>query len=390
MANRSKRRSKGQRTGPRPDPPGPPTQPEMEITSMPPTSLSTRQPKPLEFRDRPEVSSLIEQIERKRGSRVITYFLSDGLALIAPDVLGAFRAQLRTLGKQERIDLWLHSTGGHTEVPYGIVQALRYYCSPLGVLITQTAHSAATHIALGADEIVMGSFSTLSPVDPSRVHPLLPKGENPTDPQGPRVPLQISVQDLKHAMEFVKNQAGEAGLTGEALAEVITALFKEVHPLAIGAIEQSYALAKLITTRLLSMHMDPIKESEEIIRLANALSDDYKSHSFPIGLFEAKNLGLKVVEAEDDLYDAMWTLLDHYRSIDRSPRKVEKGQIGGAKFVGTPHIQCVGHVDSTVLRFDCIGVLEEAQSGKLESRGSMWVPVTPAAEASAGDLTETG
>ncbi len=59
-------------------------------------------------------------------------------------------------------------------------------------------------------------------------------------------------------MAFIRETAKPSDLTTytpEAMAQIVTALFDKIHPLAIGAIEQSYALAKLIGTRCLSTHM---------------------------------------------------------------------------------------------------------------------------------------
>lgn len=314
--------------------------------------------------DRTDVIPLIHAVEKLRGTRLITYYLDD-TASIAFDAMPTFYDQLRTIGRVESIDLWIHSHGGTIEVPWRLVQMIRACCKRFGVLVTEVAQSAATHIALGADEIVMGPFSLLSPVDPYRHHPLLPTGNNGD-------PLSISVQDLKHAVDFVKNEAPETGLTGEAYAQVIAALFDKVHPLALGAIEQSYGLSKLITTRMLSTHMDEERDAKKIEALADALCDGYKSHLFPIGLLEANRLGLKVVESTDELYDAMWALKHCYDSLDRSPYQMPSGAVVGASrdSVNLTHRQ-IGHVDSTESRWNCLA-LADAQG---QNKGSTWLKV---------------
>jgi hypothetical protein len=298
--------------------------------------------------------------------------------MIAFDAMPSFYDQLRAVGKHESIDLWIHSHGGATEVPWRIVQMIRCYCSAFGVLVTEIAQSAATHIALGADEIVMGPFSLLSPVDPQRQHPLLPKGVDPADPEGKERTIPISVQDLKHAVEFIKREAGDAGLTGEAYAQVISALFDKVYPLALGAIEQSYALSKLITRRMLATHMDETEDADKIDSIVDALSDDYKSHQFPIGLPEARRLELKVVEAPDELYEAMWALLNYYRGLDRVPKPLPAGAtVSGPRFQGTPMMQPVGHLDSTAQRTDCVGIADVSKDGVAVGRGSVWMRLPP-------------
>jgi len=102
--------------------------------------------------------SLIQQIKALRNSRVITYLTSDRQgpvnARIAGDVIPVISRQLRKIGKTPNIDLFLYSTGGDTMVPWRLVSMIREYCDKFSVLIPYKAHSAATMISLGADEIL--------------------------------------------------------------------------------------------------------------------------------------------------------------------------------------------------------------------------------------------
>lgn len=116
----------------------------------------------------------------------------------------------------------------------------------------------------------------MGPVDPSRRHPLVPKEEQRSPVGGGAepvlTPIPISVQDLRHVLDFVKREMGE-DLSPDAAARVYTALFDKVHPLAIGALEQSWALANQVTERVLSTHMDPDADADKIKALRDRLSD---------------------------------------------------------------------------------------------------------------------
>src|SRR5271157_5664162 len=95
---------------------------------------------------------LIQQIERSRNSRVITYLTSDRQgpfnARIAVDVIALVSNQLRMIGRTQNIDLFLYSAGGDTMVPWRLVSMIREYCSKFSVVVPYKAHSAATMIAL--------------------------------------------------------------------------------------------------------------------------------------------------------------------------------------------------------------------------------------------------
>ena len=150
---------------------------------------------------------LIQQIEGARKSRVITYLTSDRPgpvnARVAMDIIPIVSKQLQAIGKTENIDLFLYSSGGDTMVPWRLVSMIREYCDKFSVLVPYKAHSAATMISLGADEIVMSDLSELSPIDPSTANVF-----NPPDPQNPQNKIPISVEDVMAYFDLAKNKFG--------------------------------------------------------------------------------------------------------------------------------------------------------------------------------------
>lgn len=228
--------------------------------------------------------SALQALEAHLGYPVIAYVLKDG-AQIADDVYACFVDVLRSLGNQQEIGLLVHTNGGQTETPYKLMSVLRAFNTKVNVLIPLKALSAGTHLAMGADRIQMTRAAQLGPVDPSRQHPLLPKDANGK-------PIAISVQDLRHCVAFIKREH-VTELNGEAFAQVVSSLFSQVHPLAIGAIEESYALGQLVSRKMLEMHMDPTADKVQIDALVKQLSDGYSSHAFAFGQKEAESIGLK-------------------------------------------------------------------------------------------------
>jgi len=267
---------------------------------------------PIPIPEPEETLALISRLEQLRNSHVVTLIAAPNV-VFRGDVVEKIYEQLRNIGKVPQIDLFLYSSGGQTEIPWRIITIIRDFCDRFAVLIPAIAYSAATHLAMGADEIVMGSLSELSPVDPVRSHPLLP-----TKNDEGKTPLLISVQDLRHCVEFIKREIGVShseniASSPEAMAIIISALFEKIHPLAIGAIQQSYALARLISTKALSTHMNPETEQEKIEEIVHKLSDGFFSHDYRIGWKEAKyEIGLNVTYANDELWETMWNLYKNY------------------------------------------------------------------------------
>src|SRR6266542_1988815 len=99
---------------------------------------------------------LIKDIEELRQSKVLCYLTGDRRGgfetRIGSDVFSFFYEHLTKFGPVNNIDLFLYSTGGVTMAGFGMVNLIREFCKKLSVLIPFKAHSAATLIALGADE----------------------------------------------------------------------------------------------------------------------------------------------------------------------------------------------------------------------------------------------
>ncbi|MBI4483804.1 MAG: hypothetical protein HY652_13065 [Acidobacteria bacterium] len=135
------------------------------------------------------------------------------------------------MGKQEQIDLLLYSTGGVTMAAWGLVNLLREFCDRLCVLVPFKAHSTATLIAVGADEIVMSRMGSLSPVDPtitSPFNPTLPGNQPGTPPQF----LPLSVEDVVAFMDLVRKEAEVKAETN--IAEIVCVLASDVTSNSLG------------------------------------------------------------------------------------------------------------------------------------------------------------
>ena len=256
---------------------------------------------------------LIQKIEELRGSRVITYLTSDRQgpmnARIAMDVIPIISKQLRAIGKTDKIDLFLYSTGGDTMVPWRMVSMIREYCDKFSVLIPYKAHSAATMISLGADEIVMSDLSELSPIDPSTANVF-----NPQDPQNPQNKIPISVEDVMAYFDLAKNKFGIKN--DEELAKVFNKFVEsnpQIHPLALGNVNRTHNLIRVLAKRLLKSQRSPIRE-EEIEKIVDYFTEKLYSHQYFIGRKEAKeDLGVKsVVYADEKLSGAMTDLYGEY------------------------------------------------------------------------------
>jgi len=152
--------------------------------------------------------ALIRQIETIRGSRVICYLTSlrpNVLAAMEEDAAREIFDHLSTVQPPPigKLDLFLCSNGGDGTLPWRLVPVLRQYTKHFAVLVPYHAYSAATILALGANEVVMHPFGVLGPIDPTVANEF-----NPQIPPGSGRYVGISVEDVKAYISFVKETIG--------------------------------------------------------------------------------------------------------------------------------------------------------------------------------------
>src|SRR5260370_33334490 len=106
----------------------------------------------------------LEECEPK-PRRVVVYFSRMDRQMTLDDVL-PFASVLKSVGQTEDLDLIIHSPGGDGHAAEKFLDLCRKTCTgALRVVVPLFAKSAATLMALGADEILMGETSELGPID---------------------------------------------------------------------------------------------------------------------------------------------------------------------------------------------------------------------------------
>ncbi|MCU0344740.1 MAG: hypothetical protein MUF28_13075 [Ignavibacterium sp.] len=258
----------------------------------------------------------IKEIEEKRKSKVLVYVTSTrhGLEVqMAMDTIRKFYDHLVTIKESDRgkilIDLFIVSNGGDGTVPWRLVTLLREYCNKLSVLIPYKAFSAATLTALGADSIIMHPMGMLGPTDPTVANEF-----NPVNPTNPGQKIGISVEDVTAYISLIKE---DAGITHEdELVVAFNKLAENIHPLALGNVKRSISQSRMMAQKLLSLHMNKVKEQHEIKEIVDNLTSKLFYHGHPINRKEAKEeIGLKNVEFPDNtLEKLMWDLYIQYEN----------------------------------------------------------------------------
>ena len=112
---------------------------------------------------------IYEELETIRKRPIISYVttIRPGVpAQMAQDALPMIIEQINRIDERnDKVDLLILSNGGDPIVPWRIISLLRENFKHITVLIPYIAYSAATLLALGADEIIMHPFGNLGPLD---------------------------------------------------------------------------------------------------------------------------------------------------------------------------------------------------------------------------------
>ena len=209
---------------------------------------------------------------------------------------------LRRLPVNKGLDLILESHGGSIDVASTIASLCHERFRKLRVIIPFYAKSAATLVALAADERILTCFTQLGPVDPQVRHPT-----NQT--------MWFPAHSIKEALEQVES-------TKDRYVKV--AMADKLDPFLIGAYRDAIAAAKQYVEQIVEHWKVPNKAD-----IISAFTDKYKSHGYPIDISVLKALNVPYTMIQDDIETSVFDL--HEICYDIISKDVNEGIIILAK-----------------------------------------------------------
>jgi len=236
------------------------------------------------------------ELREKTGRETILYYSGwlDASAAVAPpetlsvnpaDVAGFMEA---CAGSDSRsLDLVIHSPGGDPDAAEQISAYLRTQYDHVRAIVPLSAMSAATMMALSADEIVMGAHSQLGPIDPQFTVPM---------PEGPRT---ASAQAIKDQFELAREQCQDP-----QNLPAWTPILRTYAPGLLAACDHASERAKQIVagamkTYMFAAHDDPEGEAAAAAEWFGNASE-FLSHGRPVRRDEAREHGIEILDLEDD------------------------------------------------------------------------------------------
>lgn len=231
---------------------------------------------------------LLNELERKRGTRVITLIHKDAKNnkfvnminkfINIEDSLNILNA-IRTVPKDIPIDLIIHTPGGIVLPASQIAQALMRHKSRVTVFIPHYAMSGGTLLALAADEVIMDPNAVLGPVDP-----------------------QISGYPAASLVKLKKEQKNKTEAHFSVLADVAEKAIKQMAELV-------FSMLKVRQCKDL-----PITKTKAI---SKQLTHGMWTHDYPLTPEILHNLGLNVkVGLPHEVYHFMDNIIDSTPNVE--------------------------------------------------------------------------
>jgi len=207
------------------------------------------------------------------------------LSVSSADVAGFMEACSNA--DERELDLLVHSPGGDPDATEQICGYLRTQFDHIRAIVPVFAMSAATMMALSADEVVMGAHSQLGPIDPQLTINM---------PEGPRT---ASAQAIKDQFALALEQCKDPSNMPAWMP-----ILRSYSPGLLAACDHAAERARRIVATALEAHMlagvdDPAKAAREAADwFGNA--EEFLSHGRPVRRVEAREHGIIVTDLEDD------------------------------------------------------------------------------------------
>ncbi len=235
---------------------------------------------------------LYRSLEQRRGRPLIAFVTStrtNAPGQISPDVIGELQQQLHLLpAGASNLDLLLLSNGGDPATAGRIVTIIRERVEKFSVLVPQAAFSAATLVAMGANEIFMHPQGNLGPIDPQI------QGAN----------VAFAAEDLGAFLQYARKVVGISDQVH--LTRIFEKFCEQVGPVPIGVAARGSQLSISLGQKLLGMHMGNGADEQKAKVLAERLTREYLHHGYALGRTEAAGIGLPIADRDPETEELLW------------------------------------------------------------------------------------
>jgi hypothetical protein len=261
----------------------------------------------------------LQRLHQLSGRAVISYSsgwlsgrASPDVSVVGDDIV-SFMEVCRDVEERE-LDLVLSSPGGQAQAAEQIVEYLRTQFDYIRCFVPIQAKSAASMIALGCDEIVVGNHSELGPIDPQITL---------MTPEGPRGgPAHAILRDFRRAQRETSEDVSALAVWTPILRSYVGGLIE----FCTQQVNLSIDVIRGWLERYMLRHDDMgLADDDQRLAKAEELAnyfgseeayDRFRTHDRPIRLTELERIGIRVRRLGSDDEDLQDAVLSIYHATD--------------------------------------------------------------------------
>jgi len=269
-----------------------------------------------------ELAAMILDLERLLNCKIwlIIQQGQDDFDEIGETLYWKFLEKNSEIVPNERVALLIHSPGGHVRWSYQIVRLFQRRTDQFLTIVPLFAKSAATLIAIGGREIIMGADAELGPLDVQIFDPKTEEMHSALEHVQSFWRLnEYGLAAFDKAMQLLCQRTGKKpiDLIGHAVeyaASIIDPLVAKIDTIELTRKFRELHEAEEYAQRVL--HSNYTAEESSVI--AKALTEGYPTHGFIIDRVEAgsegkvgERLGLHIVEPSAEVEEAFSCLVPY-------------------------------------------------------------------------------
>lgn len=312
-----------------------------------------------------ERKRLLNEIGKKRGNRDVLVMASDltksaSNSIEYSDIL-PFQDQLSNLSG-EAIDIIIETPGGFAEVVEDLVRLIRSKYEKVGIIIPGYSKSAGTIFSMAADEILMGRFSALGPIDAQ----IASNGK------------RFSADAFLDGLEKIKNEVIASGRLNPAMIPIL----QNISPGEIQHCENAQNFSKTLVTQWLAAYKFkywethsstglPVTVEEKQKRAEDIASKlckhgDWLTHGRSINIDDFKKMKLLITDYSkdpilEDLITRYYTLIrmtfestNIYKIFETKDSQIYRFSLAGnPQMPNLPVFPPQQNKDCAVIDFEC-------------------------------------
>jgi len=246
----------------------------------------------------PAFVSLVQQLEEALGMPVwlLSHCFDNKCGNLDDQMVLAFFGARDEMEPGKPVALLIDSAGGYARSAYQLAMLFRKHCGEFVAVVPRYAKSAATLLALGARDILLGQYGELGPLDAQVEDPESEVMYSALDEVQTLERLHaFALEAVDKSMFFMMGRVGKKVQTMLPMmmgfaSDIVTPLMEKIDAIHYTQMSRVLKEAEEYASRLLRLH----HPAEEAAGIARRLVEGYPEHGFVIDYEEAKQMRMHV------------------------------------------------------------------------------------------------